>query len=213
MDQCSRVLPLENDMLSRLPFAAPGQSIGLLGGSFDPPHSGHVHITKQAMRRFGLDRVWWIVSPGNPLKKDGPADFSRRMAACRSLVKHPRVLVSDLEMQFGTQYTAETLTRLLPLYPGIRFVWLMGADNLAQFHRWDNWRTILDSVPVGVLARPGEVVQAGLSPAAQSYRRFRLPSSQAAALVHHTAPCWSLVTGPTVDISSTEIRGNGGWVR
>jgi len=200
-------------MRSNLPFALPGQTIGLLGGSFDPPHAGHVHISKQAMRRFGLDRVWWLVSPGNPMKQDGPADFDRRMAACQALVRHPRVVVSDLEARLGTRYTAETLAQILPIYPGVRFVWLMGADNLSQFHKWDRWRQIINTVPIGILARPENVIRGGLSPTARTYARFRLPSRQAAALAHRPAPCWSLVTGPTVDISSTEIRNRGDWVR
>ncbi|NOX72095.1 MAG: nicotinate-nucleotide adenylyltransferase [Alphaproteobacteria bacterium] len=200
-------------MRHNLPHATQGQTIGLLGGSFDPPHAGHMHISRQALRRFGLDRVWWLVSPGNPLKVDGPADFARRMAACRAIVDHPRIAATDIEARFGTRYTAQTLARLLPLYPGVRFVWLMGADNLAEFHRWEDWRGILASVPVGVLARPGQVVRAGLSPAARSYAPYRLPAGQSAALVHHKAPCWAMVTGPTVDISSTQIRGRGEWVR
>jgi nicotinate-nucleotide adenylyltransferase len=200
-------------MRFQLPFTTRGQTIGLLGGSFDPPHAGHVHITRQAMRRFGLDRVWWIVSPGNPLKKNGPAEFERRFSACQQVTQHPRVLVSDLEQQFGTTFTADTLQQLLPLFPSVRFVWLMGADNLAQFHHWDNWRKIIATVPIGVLARPGQVVQAGLSPVARTYSRYRIPARQSGALAHHTAPCWSLVTGPTVDISSTEIRDRGDWVR
>jgi len=200
-------------MRHNLPHATQGQTIGLLGGSFDPPHAGHVHISRQALRQFGLDRVWWLVSPGNPLKVDGPADFVRRMAACRAIVDHPRIVATDIEARFGTAYTAETLARLLPLYPGVRFVWLMGADNLAQFHRWDDWRGIFALVPVGVLARPGQVVRAGLSPCARAYGRYRLPACQSAALVHHRTPAWSMVSGPTVDISSTEIRDRGDWVR
>lgn len=200
-------------MRAQLPLALPGQTIGLLGGSFDPPHLGHVHISRQAMRRFGLDRVWWLVSPGNPLKADGPADFQRRMAACRNIVEHPRIHVSDLEARFATTYTAETLARLMPLYPGVRFVWLMGADNLAQFHRWENWRGIVDTIPLGVLARPDNVVRAGLSPTAKAYARYRLSSRQSGALGRHKAPCWCMVTGPTVDLSSTEIRNRGDWVR
>jgi nicotinate-nucleotide adenylyltransferase len=200
-------------MRHNLPYATQGQTIGLLGGSFDPPHGGHVHISKQALNRFGLDRVWWLVSPGNPLKPKGPADFARRMAACRRLVVHPRIQVSDIEARFGTTYTAQTLARLLPLYPGVRFVWLMGADNLAQFHHWDDWRGIVASVPIGVLARSGEVVRAGLSPAARAYGQYRQPAHQSAALVHHKPPCWAMVTGPTVDISSTQIRDRGDWVR
>jgi len=193
-------------MSFNLPYAPTGQIVGLLGGSFDPPHAGHVHITHQALARFGLDRVWWLVSPGNPLKPAGPAPFNARLAACQRLLTHPRVIATDLESRLGTRYTADTLARLLPLYPGVRFVWLMGADNLAQFHRWGDWRTILERVPLGVLARPDTVVRAGLSPMARAYGRYRLPEAQSGALAHQTLPCWSLVTGPTVDLSSTEIR-------
>jgi len=195
------------------PFTTSGQTIGLLGGSFDPPHSGHVHITRQALRRFRLDRVWWVVSPGNPLKSDGPADFERRLAVCRQMVNHPKVHVSDIEKRLGTRFTADTLSELTSRYRKVRFVWLMGADNLVQFHQWENWRSIIDTVPLGVLARPGEVVQAGLSPAARAYAQYRIPAGQSGVLAHHQAPCWSMVTGPTVDISSTEIRDRGDWVR
>lgn len=196
-----------------LPYTEAGMRIGLLGGSFDPPHRGHLHISRQALRRFGLDRVWWLVSPGNPLKRDGPAKVQRRLAACRDLVDHPRIFVSDLEVRLGTRYTAETISRLLPLCPGVRFVWLMGADNLSQFHLWEDWRSIIETLPIGILARPDNVVRGGLSRTAASYRRYRLPLHLSAALPHHSAPAWCLVTGPTVDISSTEIRNRGDWVR
>ena len=196
-----------------LPYAPRGQTIGLLGGSFDPPHRGHLHISKQAMRRFGLDRVWWLVSPGNPLKAEGPADMSRRMAACRNMVRDRRIFVSDLERRLGTRYTAETLSRLQRLRPDLKFIWLMGADNLAQLHHWDDWQSIFAMVPIGVLARPEEVVRAGLSPAATAFRAYRLPEHRSAALRHHPPPSWSLVTGPVVDLSSTEIRNRGDWVR
>ncbi len=134
------------------PIARPGMRIGLLGGSFDPPHRGHVHITREAMKRFGLDRVWWLVSPGNPLKAEGPASLDRRMAAARAVMVHPRVEITDIEARLGTRYTAATLSALLPRYPGVRFVWLMGADNLAGFHRWDRWEWIMRQLPVGVIA-------------------------------------------------------------
>lgn len=196
-----------------MPIATPGLRVGLLGGSFDPPHGGHVHITRWAMKRFHLDRVWWLVSPGNPLKDVGPAPLERRMAACRELVTHPRVIVSDIETRLGTRYTAETLDKLGAIYPRVRFVWLMGADNLAQFHRWDDWRGIISSVPIGVLARPGEQVRAGLSPAARAFARYRLPERRASALPLRAAPCWTLLSGPMEDISSTEIRKRGDWVR
>ena len=193
------------------PPAAPGQRIGLLGGSFDPPHAGHVHISKWALKAFRLDRVWWLVSPGNPLKADAPADMARRLAAGRAIMRDPRVLVSDIEARIGTRYTAATLAALRRRYPGARFVWLMGADNLRGFHRWERWDEIMRLVPVGVLARPGEQLRAGLSPAAQRFARWRLPASRAGGLVLRAPPCWTLVSGRMLDLSSSELRRLGVW--
>jgi len=190
-----------------------GQRIGLLGGSFDPPHAGHVHISKWALKAFGLDRVWWLVSPGNPLKPDQPADLKRRMAAARAIMRHPRVTVTDLEARLGTRYTAATLAALRARWPGVRFVWLMGADNLATFHRWDRWTRIMEMVPVGVLARPGQQLRAGLSPAARRFARWRLPPSEARALPFREPPAWSLVSGRMLDLSSSELRALGKWRR
>lgn len=196
-----------------LPTSVAGLRVGLLGGSFDPPHAGHLHISKWALRKFHLDRVWWLVSPGNPLKSRGPASIERRMAACRELVQHPRIIVTDLERNLNTRYTAKTLQRLFELYGGVNFVWLMGADNLADFHRWDRWNWIMENVPIGVMARPGEQIAAGLSPAARRYARYRLSPRRAAALPLKEAPCWTLLTGKSLDISSTEIRARGEWTR
>ncbi len=187
------------------------QTIGLLGGSFDPPHLGHVHITKRALKRFNLDRVWWLVSPGNPLKENPPADLAKRMLACREIMQHPRVDITDIEARMNTRYTAETIKALQLRHPKTRFVWLMGADNLAQFHKWQNWQWIAENVPIGVLARPGEQLRAGLSPMARRYAEFRLPASQAGALAHSAPPKWALLGGPMRGISSTEIRENGEW--
>ncbi|MBZ0123938.1 MAG: nicotinate-nicotinamide nucleotide adenylyltransferase, partial [Roseovarius sp.] len=139
-------------MRQPLPLVRPGQAVGLLGGSFDPPHQGHVHISREALRRFALDRVWWLVSPGNPLKSRGPAPLARRIAACRAVLDHPRMAVSDFEARAGTRYTAETVAALQAARPGVRFVWLMGADNLAQLHLWQDWREIVERVPLGILA-------------------------------------------------------------
>jgi nicotinate-nucleotide adenylyltransferase len=195
------------------PPAVPGQRIGLFGGSFDPAHAGHVHVTLWALRAFRLDRVWWLVSPGNPLKPDAPADLSRRLAAARELVRDRRVVVTDVEARIGTRHTAATLRALRRRYPGVRFVWLMGADNLRTFHRWDRWATILEQVPVGVLARPGEQVKAGLSPAARRFARWRVPQREAAKLPRMTPPAWTLLSGPMLDLSSTELRAAGRWRR
>ncbi len=198
-------------MPSFLPYAPAGTRIGLLGGSFDPPHAGHVHISRQAMARFGLDQVWWLVSPGNPLKADATVDYCHRIAACRVIAGHPRIMVSDLERRIGTRHTAQTLAYLLRHLPAVRFVWLMGADNLAQFNQWDNWRRIMASVPLGVLGRSGNMVRAGLSPTARIYEGYRLRAGQSGALPFRTAPCWCLVNGATVNISSSRIRGDGCW--
>ncbi|WP_231592491.1 nicotinate-nucleotide adenylyltransferase [Pelagovum pacificum] len=193
------------------PVARAGQVIGLLGGSFDPPHEGHVHISRTALRRFGLDQVWWLVSPGNPLKAKGPAPLERRLAASREIMRHPSVQVTDLEARLGTRYTAETLERLRALYPGVRFVWLMGADNLAQLHRWQDWEEIMLSVPVGVLARPGQRISARMSKAARIYRETRLPARASHLLGRAEAPTWCFVNLQMSGASSTEIRATGGW--
>ncbi|MBE9476746.1 MAG: nicotinate-nucleotide adenylyltransferase [Proteobacteria bacterium] len=197
--------------MQQMPFAPRGLRVGLLGGSFDPPHAGHLHISHWALKEFGLDQVWWLVSPGNPLKAHGPAPLEKRMAACHALVAHPRIKVTDLERKLGTRYTAETLERLQELYTGVRFVWLMGADNLVSFHKWDRWNDIMQMVPIGVLARPEEQVLAGGSPTARRYARYRLPAGSSIALPFKQAPCWSLLNGPMMDISSSEIRNRGEW--
>lgn len=194
-----------------LPATRNGQVIGLLGGSFDPPHAGHLHISIEALRRFGLDRVWWLVSPGNPLKARGPAPMAQRMAAAGALVDHPRIKVSDFEAQAGTRYTAETLARLQAARPGVQFVWLMGADNLAQLDQWQDWREIMGRVPVGVLARPGQRISARMSKAARIYRASRLKAHQSALLGQSEAPAWCFVNVPMIAISSTKLRANGQW--
>lgn len=185
--------------------------IGLLGGSFDPAHAGHAHITREAIKRMGLDRVWWLVTPGNPLKARGPAPLADRLARARAVMDDPRVRVTDLERRLGTRYTAETLERLQAIYPGVRFVWLMGADNLAQFHRWERWADILRMVPVGVLARPGWGVKARTSRAARIFRQERVARGESLRL--RDAPAWCFVNLPMDDSSSTEIRARGEWRR
>ncbi len=198
-------------MLYRLPHTRPDQVVGLLGGSFDPPHAGHVHISREALRRFDLDQVWWIVSPGNPLKTRGPAPMAQRIAACQALIRHPRLHVTDFEAQAHTRYTAETLAMLQAAHPGVRFVWLMGADNLAQLDQWQDWHSIVARVPLGVLARPGQRISARTSKAAQIYRRYRIPGRQSRALALADAPAWCFVNVPMTAISSTQIRARGDW--
>ena len=194
-----------------MPLARPYQHIGLLGGSFDPPHAGHAHVTREALKRFRLDQVWWLVSPGNPLKAAAPAPLARRMAAARALIDHPRVLISDFEARAGTRYTAETLRALMARYPQVRFVWLMGADNLAQLHRWQDWEWIMQNVPIGVLARPGGRISARSSVAARRYTRFRVRAREAGLLAQMQAPAWCFINLPMIDVSSSDIRARGAW--
>lgn len=200
--------PLRHDTQ---PHPRPGQVIGLLGGSFDPPHQGHVHITREALRRFGLDAVWWLLSPGNPLKPRGPAPLDLRLAAARAIMDHPRVQVTDIEARIGTRHTARTLAWLCHRYPRTRFVWLMGADNLAQFHHWHDWSGILDRVPVGVLARPGQGLRAMNAPAARRYRAARLPRHRLHLLGRLPPPVWGFAHVPLSALSSSAIRAEGGW--
>ncbi|WP_417719368.1 nicotinate-nucleotide adenylyltransferase [Salipiger sp.] len=184
----------------------PGQAVGLLGGSFDPPHAGHVNLTLEALRRFRLDRVIWLVSPGNPLKARGPAPLDERMAAARALMDHPRVIVSDFEARVGTRYTARTIAAMKEAFPATRFVWLMGADNLAQFHLWDDWRGIAGQVPIGVLARPGSRLAARGSVAATVLRLSRLPARDAGLLARAAPPAWCFVNMPMSPLSSSALR-------
>ncbi len=189
------------------PVAYPGMRTGLLGGSFDPAHQGHAHITREALRRLDLDRVWWLVSPGNPLKAHGPAPMAARMAAARRVIDHPRVVVSDLEARLGTRVTADTLAALQALYPGVCFIWLMGADNLAGLHRWTRWEEVAARVPMAVFARPGVGLRALSSPAARRLARCRVKAPATLS----TAPGWSFLQVPLRRISSSELRAAGRW--
>ncbi|MCC5988813.1 MAG: nicotinate-nucleotide adenylyltransferase [Pararhodobacter sp.] len=190
----------------RLPRAEPGQVVGLFGGSFDPPHAGHVHLTQEAMKRLRLDRLWWLVSPGNPLKPDPPAPLVERLAQARARVGHPRVVITDIEAQLGTRATIDTLSRLQRLYPGTRFVWLMGADNLAGFHCWERWQDIAMRVPIAVFARPGQRLAALNSPTARLFARARLRAANAALLGRRAPPCWVWLDMPMRPESSTALR-------
>jgi nicotinate-nucleotide adenylyltransferase len=202
---------IKSQMMQGFPYLRPGMTVGLLGGSFDPAHLGHVQISRAALQRFDLDCLWWLVSPGNPLKSRAPASMERRVAAAQDLMDHPRVRISDIEARLGTRYTAQTLRALRRLYPQVRFTWLMGADNLAHFHRWKDWQQIMETVPIGVLARPGDRISARLSPAARIYRSQMVKDSQSQCLARSQAPAWCFVNVPMIAQSSTAIRATGGW--
>lgn len=196
-------------MRSGFPMATKGMVIGLFGGSFDPAHGGHVDLTRAALARMGLDAVWWLVTPANPLKARQPAPLAQRMARARAVMVHPRVKITAIEASLGTRTTADTIDRLRAIYPGVQFVWLMGADNLVQFHKWGRWRDILRSVPVGVLARPGSGLSARLSVAARAFRVHRVARGE--TLRGHAPPVWCFVNMPMNDASSSAIRARGEW--
>ena len=198
-------------MRAGFPIASKGMVIGLFGGSFDPAHEGHVHLTRQALARMRLDQVWWLVSPGNPLKARQPAPMAARLARARALMTDPRVKITDLEAKLGTRATIDTLRRLQAIYPGVHFVWLMGADNLVQFHKWNRWRDILRAVPVGVLARPGLGVAARSSVAARAFGVNQIARGE--NLRGKAAPAWCFVNMPMKAASSSAIRARGDWKR
>jgi nicotinate-nucleotide adenylyltransferase len=196
-----------NWVRARTPPALPGQRIGILGGTFNPPHAGHVQITKTALHRLRLDRVWWVVTPGNPLKSNGNLpSLEARMAACRQLLATPKVAITGFEADLGTPYTAATLDFLRRRYPGVHFVWIMGADNLASFHRWQRWRDIAAHVPIAVVDRPGWHLAAMASPAARSLARSFVPERESAKLPLRKVPAWTMLGGPLSPLSSTALR-------
>ncbi|BAR98873.1 nicotinate-nucleotide adenylyltransferase [Blastochloris viridis] len=192
---------------ARLPATAAGLKVGLFGGSFDPPHAAHRAASLLAMKRLGLDFVWWLVTPGNPLKATaGLPPLEARLAAARALARHPRIKVSGIEAEIGTRYTFDTLAYLTRRCPGVRLVWIMGADNLAGFHRWQHWRDIADLLPIAVVDRGGAHWRPLAAPAARALARNRLAEDNAHALAGATAPAWVFLHGLKSPLSSTALR-------
>lgn len=181
--------------------------VGLLGGSFNPAHDGHRHISLIALKRLQLDRVWWLVSPQNPLKPAaGMASLEDRVQGAQKIADHPRITVSTIEQRLRTRYTVDTLGALQHHWPGVQFVWLMGADNLAQLPRWRNWNQIMRLMPMAVLDRPGSGIKALHGKAAQRYAVARLPLASASRLVSQPAPAWIFIPCRLHPASSTAIR-------
>ncbi|RFB78645.1 nicotinate-nucleotide adenylyltransferase [Methylovirgula sp. 4M-Z18] len=196
--------------LPRLPAHAPGMRIGLFGGSFNPPHEGHRLASLIALKRLGLDRVWWMVTPGNPLKSNGhlPA-LAARVQAAKLVANHPRIDVTGFEAQIGTRFTYDTLCWLKRHCPQVDFVWLMGADNLRQFHRWQHWREIAALIPIAVIDRPDSTLRAGGGQAGHVLARHRLDESDAMLLPGHATPAFVFLHGPRSPLSSTALREAG----
>ena len=196
---------LRNERL--LPPHAPGMRIGLFGGTFDPPHRAHLGAALLALKRLKLDRIWWMVTPGNPLKDTrGLAPLEQRIAAARALAHHPRIDVTGLEATIKTRYTYDTVRWLLARCPGVRFVWIMGADNLRSFHRWQRWRDIASMLPMVVVDRLGPSLYAAASPAGASLAPFRIAEENAASLPNRRPPVWSFLHGLKSPLSSTALR-------
>lgn len=195
---------------ARLPMVSPRMRIGLLGGSFNPAHAAHVEISLTALKRLGLDQVWWVVTPGNPLKRSSKLlGLFKRVEAARKIANHPRIAVTGFPGEKGPPYTVDLLTELKRRHPAVSFVWLMGADNLAEFHRWRSWQRIFETAPIAVLDRPGFRLKARASQAATRFQEFHVDESDAQGLARMTPPAWTIITHRLSPLSSTEIRGEG----
>ena len=200
---------------SRLGFhLEPGMRVGLFGGSFNPAHEGHAHVAETARKRLGLDRVIWLVSPQNPLKSSHEtAPLKTRMEGVRKHARGRAMVVSDAETRLGAQYSIDTIRALKARFPRVQFVWIMGADSLASFHRWRGWTQIMAEIPVAVVSRPWISLKSRFSPAARRFAHARRPASQARLLPGSTPPQWVFLTGPLNFQSSTLLRERMGRAR
>lgn len=190
-----------------LPPHAPGLRIGLFGGSFNPPHEAHRAVSLLAMKKLQLDRLWWLVTPGNPLKdKNALPSIDERIALAQAMADHPRIDVTGFEAVIGAKYSYDTVAWLLKESPGTHFVWIMGADNLKDFHRWKHWRDIFMMLPIAVVDRGGLSLKAASGPAAISFAKARIPENQASRLPVLPPPAWVYLHGVKSDLSSTRIR-------
>jgi nicotinate-nucleotide adenylyltransferase len=190
-----------------------GMTIGLLGGSFNPAHDGHLEMSLHALRKMGLDQIWWMVSPQNPLKtKSGMASHAKRIAQAERIAEHPRMVVTDIENRLGTQYTADTLRELKRRFPRVRFVWLMGADNLRQMPRWKEWQNIFNLVPVAVFRRPAYAAGRGIGKAAIYFDKAWRPPAKSKQLAGTRLPAWIIFDNKLNYTSATQIRReNKSW--
>jgi nicotinate-nucleotide adenylyltransferase len=196
----------------RMPHAQKGMAVGLFGGSFNPPHAGHALVAEIAMRRLRLDRLWWIVTPGNPLKSvQELAPLSERIRLSERIATDPRMQVTAFEASHNVRYTADTLALVKARNPGVRFVWVMGADNLRDFHRWQRWREIVMTFPIAVIDRPGSTLSFLSSVVAKTFDYARVDEGDAPILARMRAPAWTFIHGPRSLLSSTALRrANGG---
>lgn len=191
----------------RMPYVEKGMQVGLFGGSFNPPHAGHALVADIALRRLRLDQLWWMVTPGNPLKsKRELAPLADRLRASEVVGADPRIKVTAFEASYHVRYTADTLALVKARNPGVDFVWVMGADNLAQFHRWQRWRSIASTFPIAVIDRPGSTLSFLSSVVAKTFDFARVDEADAPRLARMKPPAWTFIHGPRSRLSSTAIR-------
>ena len=203
--------PLVSRAFAGLPPSGAGQRIGLYGGSFNPAHDGHRHVSLIALQRLQLDVVWWLVTPGNPLKDTRALPpLAGRIAAAARIARHPRLVVTGVEAEFGTRYSADLVRQLTMRLADRRFVWIIGSDNLAGFHLWDRWQAITGSVPIAVVNRPGWLTAPLNAPMAHDLRDWRLPETAAVRLADYRAPAWIHLTAPRTAAASTMLRTGHG---
>jgi nicotinate-nucleotide adenylyltransferase len=198
-------------IFSGLPPYADGQAIGLYGGSFNPPHAGHRQVSLFALKRLALAQIWWLVTPGNPLKPAaGLRPLEERLQRSAEVAASPRIVVTGAEATLRTHYTANLIEVLQRRAASARFVWIMGSDNLVQFHRWENWRAIAEAVPIAVINRPGSLAAALSARAAQALAPYRVDEADAPTLAYLQPPAWVFLTGPRNAVSSTALRAGAG---
>ena len=191
----------------RMPRVEGGMTVGLFGGSFNPPHEGHALVAETALRRLALDQLWWLVTPGNPLKNNSNlAPLGERIAMSEKIAPNPRIKVTAFEQALGQSYTARTLEIVRARNRDVRFVWVMGADNLKNFHRWQNWRKIVATFPIAVIDRPGSTLAYLSSPMARAFGYARIDEDDAQTLAFRRPPAWTFIHGPRSGLSSTALR-------
>ncbi len=191
----------------RLPYVERGMAVGLFGGSFNPPHAGHALASEIAIRRLGLQQLWWMVTPGNPLKDTRELKpLGERIAASEKLAEDPRIKVTAFEASHHVRFTADTIELVRTRCPGVNFVWIMGADGLRDFHRWERWREIARSIPIAVIDRPGSTLAFLSSVMAKTFDHARIDEADAPLLARMKPPAWTFIHGPRSSLSSTAIR-------
>jgi len=193
-----------------MPHVERGTQVGLFGGSFNPPHAGHALVAEIAMRRLALDQLWWIVTPGNPLKsRDELAPLDERTALSEARAANPKIKVTAFEARHHVRFTADTLALVKARNPGVDFVWIMGADGLRDFHRWQRWQTIATTFPIAVIDRPGSTLSFLSSVMAKTFDYARVDETDAPRLARMKAPAWTFIHGPRSPLSSSAIRDRG----